>query len=96
VVVSVGYEHGSLPELVARADADAGGVAAPRLAVPGVHPGALLLDRGDATGPGLDLLVPDTGGTGVFSLHSGGTAVTGAKASSALLAVLSAARRAYG
>jgi hypothetical protein len=96
VVVSVGYQHGTLPGVLAGEDYCAGGVEAPREAVPAVGTGALLMGCDDAAGRGFDLAVPDTGGTGVFFLHSaGGTAVTDAQTSAALLAVLSAARHAY-
>jgi hypothetical protein len=97
VMVSIGYQHGVLPDLLTGMDFCAGGVEAPRLAVPAVHPGALLLTCNGTGDGGFDLFVPDTGGSGVFSLHSdGGSAVTNAKASAALLAILSAARHVYG
>jgi hypothetical protein len=97
VLVSIGYQHGSLPGLLTGNDFCAGGVQAARSAVPAVRSGALLMGCDDPSGRGFDLAVPDTGGTGVFFLHgSGGTAVTSAQASAALLAVLSAARHVYG
>lgn len=95
--VSIGYQTGSIPDLLNGMDYCAGGVEAPRIDVPAVGRGALLYGCDDDTGPGYDLAVPDTGGSGVFFLHAtGGAHDSPARVADAVLAVIDGATRAYG
>lgn len=95
--VSVGYQTGDVPGLMRGVDYCAGGVEAPRLDVPAVGAGAVLYGCDDDNGPGYDLAVPDTGGTGVFFLHAvGGAQQSPAQVEDAMLAVIDGATRVYG
>jgi len=94
--VSIGYQTGTVPDLMRGMDFCAGGVLAPRVSVPAVAPGAVLYGCDDAGGPGYDLAVPDTGGRGVFFLHAtGGAQQPPAKVADALVAVIDCATRSY-
>jgi hypothetical protein len=95
--VSIGYQTGTVPDLMRGMDYCAGGVLAPRMDVPAVSPGAVLYGCDDSGGPGYDLAVPDTGGGGVFFLHAtGGAQQSPSQIADAMVAVIDGATRSYG
>jgi hypothetical protein len=95
--VSIGYETGTVADLMRGMDYCSGGVEAPRLDVPQVGQGAVLYGCDDANGSGYDLAVPDTGRSGVFFVHStGGPQTPRPQVADAMLAVIDGATRAYG
>lgn len=94
--VSIGYQAGSVPDLLNLMDYCAGGVQAPRIEVPAVGRGAVLYGCDDANGPDYDLAVPDSGGTGVFFLHAmAGPQQSPPQVADAMVAVIDGAVRAY-
>jgi hypothetical protein len=95
--VSIGYQSGTVADLLKGMDYCSGGVESPHVDVPAVRQGAVLYGCDDVNGPAYDLAVPDTGGSGVFFVHAtGGPQQTPAHVADALLAVLDGATRAYG
>lgn len=95
--VSIGYGTGTVADLTRGMESCSGGVDAPSLDVPQVGRGARLYGCDDVNGPGYDLAVPDTGGSGVFFLHStGGPKTSAAQAANELLAVIDGATLNYG
>lgn len=96
-VVEIGFQRGTVQSLLNRPALCVSGAAAPRMDVPAVTRGAVLVGCDDGILPSVELRVPDAGGRGVWFLSS----VSGADQHTytpgdGLLATLDGATHAYG
>jgi len=96
-VVEIGFQRGDPASLLHRPPLCVSGAAAPRLAVPGVTRGAVLVGCDDGVLPSVELRVPDAGGSGVWFLRSASGANQHTYTpSDGVLAALDGASHAYG
>jgi hypothetical protein len=94
--VTIGYETGSLPDLMNVTFYCASGAESLRIDVSAAGEGAVLYGCDDPNGPGYDLALPDPSGVGVWFFSSGGgTDLPASRAADGLLALVNAATRAY-